>query len=64
MSKRKIVIIDDNADQRFVLKGLLIDIGCDVIGEGKSGLDALELIQKFFPDIILMDIKMPGMDGI
>jgi response regulator NasT len=64
MSKRKIVIIDDNADQRFVLKGLLADIGCDVIGEGKSGLDALELIQKFFPDIILMDIKMPGMDGI
>ena len=64
MSKRKIVIIDDNADQRFVLKGLLTDIGCDVIGEGKSGLDALELIQKFFPDIILMDIKMPGMDGI
>ena len=64
MSKRKIVIIDDNADQRFILNGLLTNIGCDVIGEGKSGLDALELIQKFFPDIILMDIKMPGMDGI
>lgn len=62
--KRKIIIIDDNADQRFVLKGLLTNIGCDVIGEGKSGLDAVELIQKFSPDAILMDIKMPGMDGI
>lgn len=64
MSKRKIIIIDDNSDQRFVLKGLLTDIGCDVVGEGKSGLDALELIQKLSPDAILMDIKMPGMDGI
>ncbi|MBI5875943.1 MAG: response regulator [Deltaproteobacteria bacterium] len=64
MPKRKIIIIDDNADQRFVLKGLLTNIGCDVIGEGKSGLDAMELMQKFFPDVILMDIKMPGMDGI
>lgn len=64
MPKRKIMIIDDNVDQRFVLKGLLTDIGCNVIGEGKSGLDAMELIQKLSPDAVLMDIKMPGMDGI
>lgn len=64
MPKRKIIIIDDNTDQRFVLKGFLTDIGCEVIGEGKSGLEALELMQKLSPDVILMDIKMPGMDGI
>lgn len=64
MSKRKIIIIDDNTDQRFVLKGLLMDMGCDVVGEGKSGLDAVELIQKLLPDAVLMDIKMPGMNGI
>ncbi|MEK6808769.1 MAG: response regulator, partial [Nanoarchaeota archaeon] len=64
MPCRKLVIIDDNADQRFVLKGLLTDIGCEVIGEGKSGLDAVELMQKLSPDAVLMDVKLPGMDGI
>ena len=64
MPCRKLVIIDDNADQRFVLKGLLTDIGCEVIGEGKSGLEAVELMQKLSPDAVLMDVKLPGMDGI
>ena len=64
MPCRKLVIIDDNADQRFVLKGLLTDIGCEVIGEGSSGLDAMELMQKLSPDAVLMDVKLPGMDGI
>lgn len=64
MPVRKVVIIDDNTDQRFVLKGLLTDIGCEVIGEGKSGLDAVDLMQKLSPDAILMDVKLPGMDGI
>ena len=62
--KRKLIIIDDNPDQRAVLKGLLTDIGCEVIGEGNSGLEAVELMQQLSPDAILMDIKMPGMDGI
>lgn len=64
MTNRKIIIIEDNADHRFVLKGLLKDIGCEVIGEGKSGLGAVDLIQKLSPDAILMDVKLPGMDGI
>lgn len=64
MPVRRLVIIDDNADQRFVLKGLLTDIGCEVIGEGSSGLDAMELMQKLSPDAVLMDVKLPGMDGI
>ncbi|HBR18297.1 MAG: Fis family transcriptional regulator [Deltaproteobacteria bacterium RIFCSPLOWO2_12_FULL_43_16] len=64
MQNRKIIVVDDNQDQRFVLKGLLTDIGCEVIGEGKSGLEAVELLQKLSPDAILMDVKLPGMDGI
>lgn len=62
--KRKIIIIDDKPDQRFVLKGLLTDIGCEVIGEGASGLDAVKLLQDKTPDVVFMDVAMPGMDGI
>lgn len=64
MLKRTAIIIDDNHDYRFVLKGLLADIGCNVIGEGASGLDAIRLLQNQTPDVIFMDIAMPGMDGI
>lgn len=64
MPKRKIIIIDDNPDQRFVLKGLLTDIGCEVIAEGASGLDAVKLLQNKTPDVVFMDVAMPGMDGI
>lgn len=64
MTGKKIIIIDDNSDQRLVLKGLLIDIGCEVIGEGKSGLEAVELMHRLSPEVILMDVKLPGMDGI
>lgn len=64
MTKKKIITIEDNADHQFVLKGLLKDIGCEVIGEGRSGLEAVELMQKLSPDAILMDVKLPGMDGI
>lgn len=64
MLERKVIIIDDKPDQRFVLKGLLEDIGCTVIGEGASGIDAVELMQGKTPDVVFMDVSMPGMDGI
>lgn len=64
MIDRKIIIIDDNPDHRFVLRGLLEDIGCEIIGEGESGLDAVKLLQTKSPDVVFMDISMPGMDGI
>ena len=64
MSDRKVIIIDDNPDQRFVLKGLLEDIGCSVVGQGTSGLDAVNLSQTTAADVMLIDMSMPGMDGI
>ncbi|MBI5683024.1 MAG: response regulator [Deltaproteobacteria bacterium] len=64
MLGRSVIIIDDKPDQRFVLKGLLTDIGCSVIGEGASGIDAVKLMQDKTPDVVFMDVSMPGMDGI
>jgi len=65
MNKIKILITDD---QVMVRKGLrqLLEIGDDieVIGEASSGLECIKLLESLSPDIIFMDLKMPGISGI
>ncbi|MDN5378651.1 MAG: two-component system, response regulator YesN, partial [Clostridiales bacterium] len=56
-------------DEPFIRQGLkkLIDwgkCGYEVIAEAGDGLEAFEFIKKFQPDLVIADIKMPGMDGI
>ena len=60
----RVLVIDDNAGFRESLLTLL-DVGeLVVIGEGSSGLDALDLVPALEPDVVLMDVRMPEMDGI
>ncbi|MEO0471771.1 MAG: response regulator [Bacteroidota bacterium] len=59
----KILIIDDETDLRDLLAYNLEKNGFEV-SEGSNGLEALELTPKVKPDLILMDIMMPLMDGI
>ena len=60
----RIFIADDEPLIRADLKELLEEIGHKVIGETGDGLDALRLIEKIKPDVVILDIKMPGLDGI
>lgn len=61
----KIVIADDEALARERLKTQIADIGgYEVVGEAANGLEALEWVQTQQPEIILLDIRMPAMDGI
>lgn len=62
MSK-KILIVDDEKNIRFLLKEELTDEGYDVI-LAESGSVALEMIRKEKPDLVTLDIKMPGEDGL
>ncbi|PKO92465.1 MAG: DNA-binding response regulator [Betaproteobacteria bacterium HGW-Betaproteobacteria-1] len=65
MSEIRIVIADDEAPARKRLRELLGDIeqAC-VVGEAKNGQEALNLAEQTQADVVLLDIRMPGMDGI
>jgi two-component system response regulator AlgR len=61
----KILIADDEAPARNRLRELLADISAiNIVAEAKNGLDALNLANDYRPDIVLLDIRMPRMDGI
>jgi DNA-binding NarL/FixJ family response regulator len=65
MSAIKVLIVDDHNLVREGLKAVF-DQGSevDVVGEAGSGEEALEMVEKAKPDVVLMDISMPGMNGI
>lgn len=61
----KILVVDDEKPARDRLRQLLGDLeDYDVVGEASNGRAAIEACQDQSPDIVLMDIRMPGMDGI
>lgn len=62
--KAKILIADDCAYMRSILKDLLLRNGYDVIGEAENGKEVLDLYRKLKPDVVAIDIIMPEMSGI
>ncbi|MEZ4593193.1 MAG: response regulator transcription factor [Chloroflexota bacterium] len=65
MTKIKLVLADDHAVVRSGLRMLLqAQPDMEIVGEAESGKEALALVRSLQPDVILMDIQMPGMNGI
>lgn len=65
MNVIKVVVADDHTILRQGIKALLDNqAGIEVIGEAKDGREALTLIERLQPDVILMDIAMPGLNGL
>ena len=64
----RVVIVDDEAPARSRLSDLLADcaetLPLEIAGEAASGPQALEMVAKMHTDVVLLDIRMPGMDGI
>ena len=60
----RIIIADDEAIQRMDLKDVLFKQGYLVIGEAGDGQSAINLARELRPDLVIMDIRMPDMDGI
>ncbi|HEX9467099.1 MAG TPA: response regulator [Acidimicrobiia bacterium] len=60
----RVVIGEDEAIIRLDLKELLEEEGYEVVGETGRGDAAIELVQEHLPDLVILDIKMPGLDGL
>ncbi|WP_068672387.1 response regulator [Oceanobacillus sp. Castelsardo] len=63
MSK-KVLIVDDAAFMRMMIKDILTKNGYEVVGEAQDGAQAVEKYKELSPDLVTMDITMPEMDGI
>jgi len=61
---KKVLIAEDEALIRLDLVELLTEEGFDVVGQAANGEEAVKLARELEPDLIIMDVKMPGMDGI
>ncbi len=63
MSK-KILIVDDAAFMRMMIKDILTKNGYEIVGEAQDGREAVDKFKELQPDLVTMDITMPEMDGI
>ncbi|MGH1505301.1 MAG: ANTAR domain-containing response regulator [Acidimicrobiales bacterium] len=64
MTAARLVIAEDEALIRLDLKETLVDEGYDVVGEAADGAEAIALVRELAPDVAILDIKMPGVDGL
>lgn len=61
----KLLIVDDEPPARERLRRLLAEIdGCEVVGEAGNGEEALSMCGEVRPDVVLLDVRMPGLTGI
>jgi two-component system chemotaxis response regulator CheY len=61
--KPRVLVIDDEESVRIWLKGLLVSLGCEVVGEAENGQEGVELFKRERPDLVLLDLQMPVMNG-
>lgn len=61
---KKVLVVDDAAFMRMMIKDILTKNGYEVVGEAENGALAVERYKELHPDLVTMDITMPEMDGI
>lgn len=60
----KVIVVDDNVLTRDLIKDLLTDMGHQVVGEADNGNDAVKVFAEQHPELVLLDLIMPGKTGL
>ena len=60
---RRALVVDDHPSFRRSARALLVEEGFEFVGEAENGADALELAEELIPDLILLDVQLPDIDG-
>ena len=60
----RVLIVDDHDLFRTGLRNLLEDEGVQIVGEASAGQEALKIVRELAPDVVVMDLNMPGMGGV
>ena len=60
----KVMVVDDTNHVRRMLRSMLELDGFDVVADAGSGSEAVETVEKADPDVVVVDFKMPGLDGL
>jgi len=65
LNKTKVLIVDDHAVLRDGIRALLaLNADIEIVGEASEGNEAIEKVRELAPDVVIMDIAMPQMDGL
>ena len=62
--KVRVLLVDDEAHVRLFVRTIVTSLGFEVVAEAGDGRQALELFEQHAPDLVLLDINMPVMDGV
>ena len=62
--KKRVLIVDDAAFMRMMIRDILSKNNFEVVGEATSGDEAVAMYKELKPDLVTLDITMPGMDGV
>jgi CheY-like chemotaxis protein len=60
----RVLLADDEAHVRLLVRSVVTSMGCTIVGEAADGKRAVELFDETSPDLVLLDINMPVMDGL
>jgi len=61
--QKTVLVADDNSSIRFLICSLIEHAGFKVVGEAENGIQAIERAKRFHPDLILLDLSMPSVNG-